>query len=196
MCEECSCPIMCLMLLPEYRAPILPDHLKWRIIPIDLDQSVEGWIAGPLVSIAAHWSGGRSLPCRRIMTDGALTCPCEDTPMSVRGISYCPLVDKIGERYVIILSATVAARVGRMARGTPVRFTRPPRQKRPLFVTVLPDTHLGSDRTKAMRQAAIHDIGEYLLHVWQDRPLCEAFGVEYRPACGVPAAKRKPGQAA
>lgn len=164
--------------------PELPDHLKWRIIPLSAGAVLEGWLAGPVVPVACHWTGKRSVPCRRLITDGKMRCWCEDKPASVRVIGYAPIIDKARDRYVVILSAAVAHKVERIKAGSAVRLTRPKAVKRPLFVTQLPDDYLGSDQTKKMRAGAIHDICPYLLHVWQDQELTESFGLPFFKSLG------------
>jgi hypothetical protein len=162
----------------------LPNHLKWETISVAAGESAEGVIAGPLVTVECHWDSGRSVPCRTLLTNGKLSCVCQKEPRSLRILGYCPIISKYRDRFVVLLSATVAQRVESIKPGTGVRFTRPKKGKRPLSVTLVPDYEMGEDFCKRVRQAAVHDIHEYLIHLWQDRELCDLFGIEHVPSCG------------
>lgn len=157
----------------------VPAHLKWRCVSVAPGESLEGVTAGALVTVDCHWDCGRSFPCLSRLTDGVLKCSCEDEPRSLRLLGYQPIMTKERERLVVLLSATVAQKVETIRHGTAVRFTRPKKGKRPLSVTLLSDYDLGEDFVKKMRAAALHDIHEYLIHLWQDRTLCDHFGVPF-----------------
>jgi hypothetical protein len=172
------------MLFPTCNVPDLPDYLKWRTLPLKPGESIEGWIAGPVVPVLCHWVRRRSFPCMVHMTSGKLPCQCQLKPTSLRLVGYCPLIDKYKERYVIVLSPLITRAVQQIKAGTCIKFSRPTTAKRPLWHVVLPDTHISGEMSKKMRQISVHDISEYLLHLWQDKALCEHFGKEHRPGFG------------
>jgi hypothetical protein len=175
------------MLFKQASIKILPDNLQWRIIPVEPGDMVEGWYAGPMVLVDVHWINKRSLPCRRAITDGKLPCPCEREPKSIRTIGYVPILGKQRERWVVIVSESVAAKMEAVKCGSPIRLSRPKKPKRPLFLSMIEDGALGIENTKKMRAgAACHDISEFLLHVWQDRELTEHLGARYIPATAGP----------
>jgi len=157
----------------------IPDPLRWRVVPIGQGEHLDGWYAGPVVTVAVHWIRKRSFPCCRLLTDGAMKCVCETDPKSVRIIGYVPVIAKDRERFVVIVSAAVAKRFDNIKPGAPIRLARPNAKKRPLFVSLLPDEQLGAEQTKRIRPACIHDITPYLLHLWQSRELSDHFGQQF-----------------
>lgn len=160
----------------------LPDNLKWETVTIAKGESIEGWVFGKLICIESHWTNGRSLPCREWCTGGKLKCPCRTEFIARRIIGYLPLYTKEKEKIVVMLSETVCQKMETVRMGTPIKLTRPKRGIRPLTVTLISDYEVNSDITKKIRQMAPHDIEPYLLHLWQDRELTEAFGCEHIPA--------------
>ncbi len=172
------------MLLPQSEIPILPDALKWETVPLGPDESLEGWIAGPVQVIQTHWdqSRGCSRPCRAFMSRGAIACPCEESPLRMRVIGYQPIIDKYNKKFVVILSALVAHEAAKLAHGEAVKFTRPKIANRPVRVVRMGEDAIASAMGRKIRERKPADIGEYLLHLWQDRVLTEHIGVKYHPS--------------
>jgi hypothetical protein len=169
-------------MLRQATFPVLPNHLKWRCDTVDPGESVTGILAGPMQVIATHWNGKQSKPCCRVITGGALNCPCSFQPMSIRTYGYVPLLTEKMERVVVVVSATVGYTIRDVKPGRVLRFTRPKKAKRPLVVNLVNETEVNETWLKKVKPACIFDITEYLLHLWQIRELTEHFGFEYRPA--------------
>lgn len=172
------------MLLPQSEIPILPDALKWETVPLGPDESLEGWIAGPVQVVQTHWDKFRncSRPCRAFMSKGAVRCPCEDEPIRMRVIGYVPVIDKYKKKFVVILSALVAHEAGKLKQGEAVKFLRPKIANRPVRIVRLGEGAIASSVGQLVRDRKPADIGEYLLHLWQDRELTEHFQVKYHPS--------------
>lgn len=169
---------------------VLPNELKWHVAPLPPDSYLEGWFAGPMVTVAVHWCDPNSKPCRVLLTDGQVPCRCEHEPMSLRTVGYVPIIGKDKVRSVVLVSTTVAALIQQKYKpGDLIRISRPVGYNRPLAVTPLPPNHFGEALGNTMRQTCCHDIHEFLLHLWQDRELCDHFGIEFRPSVS---AKRTP----
>src|SRR5262245_42362924 len=109
-----------------------PKSLNWTTVTIGKGETLKGWLAGPLVNVECHWLNGASRACRAAITKGVLKCYCEEEFNQVRTIGYVPLLTKEGDKFVILLSKTVAVKVRDYAYGVPVKFSRPKRDKAPL----------------------------------------------------------------
>lgn len=165
----------------------LPTELKWETMTVPRGESVEGCIAGPVVEANTHFVGlpGRKAAdrgCVRWATQGKLECDHCKINMRVLARGYLPLLGKLNEKWVVILSETVLRQVKEMKQGTPLRFTRPKKGKRPLSVTLLTEHDLGERFTKVVKQMAPFSVFEYVLHLWQDERLNHHFEVEHHPA--------------
>lgn len=168
----------------------LPPTRKWETVTLEPGEELVGWVVGGLVTVDCHFvfdfrsKNGRSVPCRALLTDGKLKCHCQDTPCSLRVLGFLPLILKDNTRVVVRLSATVARLFEFAKMGTPVKFIRPKKGKRPWAVQMLTPYDIGEERTRKIQQMAPFDIHEYLLHLWQDKELCDLFGCEFIPSTG------------
>jgi hypothetical protein len=168
------------MLLPQAEITSLPDALKWHIEAIPPETSVRGWLAGPVQRVVTHWNGKASKPCRAWMTKSKMLCQCQaEGVMNRRVIGYVPILFKNGDRSVFIVSETVCKVLMTIKPGTLISLTRPKKEKKPIQVGLITENEYGEELSKKMRHACIHDIGHYLLHVWQDKELTEFFGMKY-----------------
>lgn len=153
-------------------------------------EELVGWVVGGLVVVDCHFvfdfrsPKGRSVPCRTRLTGGKLKCQCEDTPCSLRILGYLPLITRDNMRVVVRLSATVARLMENAKMGTPVKFTRPKKGKRPWSVQMLSPYEIGEERTRKIQQMVPFDIHEYLIHLWQDKELTEHFGCDFIESTG------------
>lgn len=160
----------------------LPPHLCWEVPKIKKGEWVEGVLAGEVKQVPCHWSGTSSKPCLRFMSEGKLPCHCDKEPASLRVVGYVPIITKDRQKYVVVVSATTAYRLESVAPGKGIRLARPDKVKQAMNVVLRSDADIGEDFVKRMRPACMHDISEYLLHLWQNPILCLHFGVEHRPA--------------
>ena len=169
-------------MFPQPSLAPLPPQLCWECRKVAKGQRVEGILCGEVKQVPCHWDGRGSKPCRAFMTEGKLPCHCQVKPCSLRVVGYVPIMTKDREKLVVVVAATTAYQLESYPPGTAIRLARPDMDRKPLVAIKLRDMDIGEEFAKRMRQASVHDISEYLLHLWQDPILCLHFGVEHRPA--------------
>jgi len=175
----------------------LPLELRWRYVPVEGGETLHAWIVGPPVGVKVHWSD-YSKPCRHAITGGKLKCPLGPN-CSPRFICYVPLLEvKRREQIVIIASKSVFPTVASFAHGSPVEIARPKSKNNPplRITSVNPDT-VGGMSSKNVAKRKPEDIRPYLLHLWQDRILCEHCEQTFIPSAatdeearGIPRVKK------
>jgi hypothetical protein len=169
----------------------LPNELKWETMTVPRGESIEGCIVGPVIEANTHFVGlpGRKPAdrgCVAWATQGKLECDHCKVHMRVLARGYLPVLGKLNEKWVVILSETVLRQIKDMKQGTPIRFTRPKKGKRPLSVTLLNEYDLGEKFVKTCKQLHPFELFAYVLHLWQDERLNHHFDVEYHPAMKAP----------
>lgn len=156
----------------------LPPALRWRCVSPKKEESVRGVLAGPVVPIITHYVGSRTVPCLEWISEGKLKCPCEELAMGARRTAYVPVVTKDHEKLVVIVSDGTFRALEGTRPGSSIEVGRGKCLRRPCYVkTIAPDT-LGEHFVRKMREAAVHDIRPYLLHLWQLPELFAFFKVE------------------
>ena len=147
-----------------------PDSIKatlhWRCHLIPPGESICGVTVGAMVCPLVHWIGSRSVPCLRAISGGELLCACNTEPRAVRRIAYLPMIANDGERVVVVLSNTVALKLGELGHRTPLRITRPRTKCAPLSVQRVRDFDIGGAAHAKAARMDPQDIREYLLHLW------------------------------
>jgi hypothetical protein len=143
------------------------------------------------VACITHYVQSRTVPCLEWITGGKLECPCSELAMGVRRTAYVPLVTKDHEKVVVIVSDGTFRALEGIAPGSSVEIGRGKCLRRPCYVKTLAPEVLGDHFTRKMKQAAVHDIRNYLLHLWQLPELYAFFKVERFDPVRLKKAKQK-----
>lgn len=162
----------------------VPNHLKWHCETIEGGCDVTGLIAGPIKPVRTHWNGEKTLPCLFAMTHGKLFCACTVRPMSGTTTGYTPIITRANDRIVVPASALVGYELQKLNPGKLVKLYRPKKRCAALRIELPTSDEQEQAWVRRMRPGCIHDIEEYLCHLWQIKALTEFFGFEYRPAVG------------
>lgn len=169
------------MFKPALPAAFAPE-LLWRYVPVRGGELIRGWIAGPMVGIQSHF-GKHTKPCRSWITDGKLKCSFGEKCVS-RFVAYIGLyTHPEQERVVVMIPRSTALKMPVLLTGTPATFSRSKAKNNPPLKAFLdnPDA-LPESVTKTMRRRPAQDIRPYLLHLWQDEPVCIHCGSEFIPS--------------
>jgi hypothetical protein len=190
-------------MLPPVSFRNVPSELRWDTETVTRGEAVEGCIVGPAVEANTHFVGhlGRrpaDRACRAWATGGVIFC--EHCQQNMRKLTrgYLPLMTKLREKLIIVMSETVLKQVRELRIGTPVRFARPKKGNKPLVVTLLKEWDVGEDFAKKCRQLHPFDVFPAVLHLWQYKELNEFFKIDYYPAMTLdpePGTVEKPGAA-
>ena len=153
-----------------------PQHEVWTCIPIPQGGEFKGVLAGPIRRVYCHHDGTSSKPCRWQITDGAVSCYCQEAPAKGRVYGYAPFICKDGAQVVVMLSATTTKKMMHMTRGSCVRLVRPDRPKAPLVPHMMLASDLGTKLVERVKEGKDSDISYYLLAVlWHDETLVRFF---------------------
>lgn len=165
----------------------LPDHLRWRCETVAQGTEVTAIIAGLPVPVVTHWDieKGQTKPCLFDVTAGGLTCPCRYAPMKSQRTVYTPFITRDGEKIVIPASERVGEKLMEFNPGKLLTLARPKKRCAGLKIIIPPESDQTQAWVKRTRPTCIHDIEEYLMHLWQIPALNKHFGVPFRPAVGM-----------
>lgn len=160
----------------------LPPELRWRYVTLLPGEKVLCWLAGKPIGVDVHW-GRNSQPCYKSITKGKLACYYGER-CSPRFVAYVPLITmERRERLVVIASKSLWPTVSAFAHGLPLEVLRPKRDNNPaLEFKMYNGTGVDPANNKRASQRTPDDIRPYLLHLWQDRKLCEFCGAEFFPS--------------
>lgn len=164
-------------MFPEIEFDEVPLDRQWRRLEMPAGAEVRGWKCGPVVPAIVHWNGEASKPCRHEMSSGALFCNCQKVKVAKRKLGYIPILHQNGERVVIILSNTVAARAKKLLHGDPIKLSRPTTPKAPIKIEPWPSYEVSAETTKRVRKYVPCDIQAWLLRLWGD-PLLTRYYAE------------------
>lgn len=141
---------------------------SWDWLRLDPGKSWQGWSAGPMVMVYVHHRGG-SRPCRKVMTNGKLSCTgCADK-LDLVWRGYLPLWDDAGGRWLCIIGEryydlacdiTFLSRVKvtkLFARGCPIRAEAVPIS--------------GPLQPSCIARRGPASIKPFLLRIWKDAEL-------------------------
>lgn len=166
-----------------FRQPDLtpvPPALDFRCESVERGGTFLGVVIGPLVKVRTHTFNGRSKPCLNFATEGKLRCWCNERAVSIRDVGYLPVINRDGDRVVVILSALAAYSLRSVKQDMLIRFSRPDKPK----VRVQASTVTGIDAeqqwVKRARGLEPVEIWEYLCHVWQIHSLTKYLGFSVR----------------
>lgn len=162
----------------------LPDHLRWRCETVEQGTEVTGVLAGLPLPVRTHWDGEATKPCLTDLTGRALLCRCATTPMSGTVTVYTPIITKDQERIVVPASQLVGEQLLKFTPGKLLTLARPKKRCAGLKIIIPSEPDQTQAWVKRMRPCCIHQIDEYLLHLWQIPALNKYFGVPFRPAVG------------
>jgi hypothetical protein len=158
------------------------EEFHWRTVTIDRAQEVVGVVAGPIVCIDSHYDTvlNCSKPCRRCLTEGALPCT-RGKNCTPREIGYLPVWEKTTQAgLVVLVSRTVCLKHYSLPIHEPIRISRPDAGNNPaLRIHPLTGEDARQSVFKSLRARPRQDIKPYLLHLWQDRTLCDFYGVPF-----------------
>lgn len=148
------------------RPDAVQQKFEWHTHSLKAGQAVIGRLVGPIVCPQCHWSGAATIPCVKVMTNGAIPCSCDECPRPTRKVGYVPTLLTTGERWVIIVSNGVALQLIDKPHRTLIRFTRTRVPKSPLQVVVANDWEGPTDFMRRTARYPEQDIRAYLLHLW------------------------------
>jgi len=143
-----------------------------------------GVLAGLPVPVRTHWNGTATKPCVFDVTSGALMCPCRFKPMGGVTTIYTPFITRAGEKIVVPASELVGEKLMEFNPGKLLKLFRPKKRCAGLKIEIPTEEGQTQAWVKRVRPTCIHDIEEYLLHLWQIPELNKHFGVPFRPATG------------
>jgi hypothetical protein len=174
------------MLRKESVMPDLPAAMRWRTDSVMPDTEITGVLAGEPVAVRTHWHSQdrRTVPCLIHQTAGKLTCGCAMRPWRCDTTVYTPIFTKTKEKIVVPCSALVGFEIKKLKPGKLITLSRSKLRCAPLRVTLPSATDEDQGWVKNLRRYCVHEIDEYLLHLWQMPELCAFFGVPFRPALG------------
>lgn len=139
---------------------------SWSVESLSGGGVIQGWLAGDPVWVWTHWMG-RSLPCHRLISDGALSpCPYCERRSRTSLIGYVPMYEMSGRPIVVVTPECHSDALGRLQWCEPVKAVRA--KVRGSGIAVLPDR--GRARyvpTLPSRQGPA-DIRPWLLRLWGD----------------------------
>lgn len=145
--------------------PLGGKETRWSYQQVEKGKSVFGWLAGPPTGVYTHHAGATK-PCRRLMTNGKLTCPyCESKYVPVwRG--YTPFYDTEYTRRFVLISEDYEESVSEIPHLAMIALSRGKGPRDPVVIkpnmwrtTPLPDN---SERAKPV------DLRLFLLRLWKD----------------------------
>jgi len=171
-------------MFPKTSLRSLPDHLKWRCETIDPGTAVKGVLAGLPIPVRTHWDGKATKPCLADISCRALHCRCTVTPMQSVITIYTPIISSDLERLVVPASERVGEKLMEFTPGKYLALARPNKRCAGLNIIIPTEPDGGHAWVKRLRPTCVHDISEYLLHLWQIPALNKHFGVPFRPAVG------------
>lgn len=143
---------------------------RWLYWPIPNGGTACGFLAGPVVGVWSHWVG-RSKPCRRLTSDGALSCAlCSDGEDPVwRG--YLPVYDPQYVRRIVVITADHAESVREIPLHAQVKMKRGKNKHDPCVVTA--DLWRTTPLPDSPDRSAPADIVPALLRMWRDVELIQ-----------------------
>ena len=97
---------------------------------------------------------------------------------------YTPIITQQLERIVVPASERVGEKLMEFTPGKVITLARPKKRCAGLNIIVPVEHDGGHAWAKRIRPTCLHDISEYLLHLWQIPELNKHFGVAFRPAIG------------
>lgn len=160
----------------------LPKSLDWETVTPVNGETFEGCVVGKCVEVNTHFEMNADRCCAKWVSKGELPCMLCNKFAARLCRGYLPMLTKLGEKRVILLSESVIDRALKFKMGDPVRFVRPNTGKRAMAVHLLGPYDLGADFTAKCKQLHPFDIFEYLLHLWQKPELNRYFNVEFYPS--------------
>jgi len=157
--------------------PSLPRELHWRCVMVEHDSKLVGWLAGPAFPCVVHYDGAYK-PCRFEMTRGKLKC--HRCRIARREVWYVPMFTSPGlEQFVTILCKTV----GRVLKATPLhtalKITKPKAGTSPAQISRPDPGEVSATAQTRVSLRPSFDVRPYLIHLWQDRELCEWCGLSF-----------------
>lgn len=143
---------------------------RWVYLPLKNGATANGFLAGPVVGVWCHWMG-RSRPCRRLMSDGALSCAmCADAQEpDWRG--YVPFYSAEYVRMFTVITADYLESVREIPLHAQIKMARGRNKHDP--VVIRPDLWRTTPLPPAADRDAAADLVPFLLKMWKDAELIE-----------------------
>lgn len=153
-------------ILPE---PVHPS-LTWRYWVIPPGEALTGYVTGPMVGVMTHFRDGRTKPCHRCFTKGALPCYFKGD-CKPRWTGYVPVItDPDRAHVVLVVPRTTGTALRQFGPGSCLRFVRPTHPRHPLWVRSAELSSRTISRDLFHRRAP-DDIKPWLMHLWRDETL-------------------------
>lgn len=146
--------------------------LKFRRLKLSAGEVAKGWKAGPAVGVDCHYFG-RTKPCIRKITNGALPCPCEIQTVKVGWVGYMPYFSEHGVRMVALFGRESHESVDRIPFGGAVKISKGKYDSAPVMIVLDTWTTAPCPWVKPLK--AELEIRPWLLNLWGIQELKEYF---------------------
>lgn len=143
---------------------------RWLYWTVPTGGSANGFIAGSTVGVWCHWVG-RSKPCRRLTSDGALSCSLCAAGEEPVWRGYVPIYDPQYVRRIVVITADHAESVREIPLHAQVKMRRGRNKHDPLIIT--PDLWRITPLPDSPERSGPADIVPALLRMWRDAELIE-----------------------
>lgn len=165
-------------------APILPPELCWRTVKVPAGMHGPFMVAGPGWYGTCHHTGkkGKTTPCVNVMTAGELKC--ENCKYEKRFVCYVPLFACNGGRQIELVVQGAKRTYETFCQfpfGTLVTVTKGKRERDTILFTGAAKS-APTGNLSALKARGVQDIDGYLLHLWQNKALCDYQEAPWYPS--------------
>ena len=169
-------------ILPTAPPPQLPPHLRWRRVKVPPGINAGYMKAGPGWFGTCHFNGQVTKPCCAVLTDGQVECPwCKWTK---RFTCYLPVfaTSHTKQDRLVVQGAKRSWETWQELKfGALVNVVRGKGSRDTVLFTPAARGAITCDLSKLTCRGE-QNIGGYLLHLWQWRPLTEFFKTDFIPS--------------
>lgn len=142
--------------------------LPWDRLKLEGLKLWHGWLAGPPLWLPTHHHN-KTLPCRHLLTQGALNCPHQHKEFPPRKRAYVPLWDDTGARMFIVVGDHFEEQLDAAPHLAALAVAKQPAKGLPIKVWVKDWAKGLPPISRAAQQP--QDIRHFLLQLWNDPEL-------------------------
>lgn len=149
-------------------------HLQWTYLKCQPKHKSRCWVCGPLIGVETHYVN-RSVPCRKSLTGGIISCKYDHEIFKTKWIGYLPTFSETGKREVVGLGVDSEELASALCYGQPIAITKAHWKEAPLQIVNTQWTSIACPFLGDKREA--QDIRPWLLQLWADEELVGHFGM-------------------